>query len=668
MSQSSLKSNPTVTSRRTVAAIFIPLILLLITATVCRGITRPDVHWIANEGTARWIHPFIPPDPGARLNKDRRVTYVRTFSLDTVPAEVPLTVEVFRDVQVEVNGSHALDSEATSPDELFTQRRIDIAPFLVPGKNTLRITVQNDTGPHLMRASAPAVDLYTLDSTDSKDSWRFTSDFTGAGKVIDAMKPLLPNTSWLSKTTPGLGASAIPYFLVLSLAIFLVLNRAKNNSNSTPLPSPSAARWWIMALFLAMACNNILRIHYYVGMDINAHYSYLQFLLTEHRLPLATDGIFGFRSPLFYLIASPMFALLNLLFVEDTAKQLIRIVPYLMGLGIIEVHYRLFKRLMPENPTYIILGTLLGAFLPVNLYMSNFISDEPAAGITGACVVLFAIILLHQDKPPTSRQAAIAGILLGLALLSKMSTALLVIPCVIVMIVTHRLTDAPSELNRRTMFKNLAVATLACFIVSGWYFLRNWYHLGAPVVAGWDNTTYEWWQYPGYRTAAQYLRFGQALSYPVDSAFVGYWDGLYSTFWLDGWYAPGKYWNLPLLMTSAWFALLPTVLLGLGIVTPLLRMLADPRNPCTPDDRIALFTSTCIILYSLAILYIHLTTPIYSAVKGTYYFAILPCFAYAIMRGVVFVDQAIGQRVRPFFYATLACWIVSTYGAYFIIR
>ena len=432
--------------------------------------------------------------------------------------------------------------------------------------------------------------------------------------------------------------------------------------------SPAKIRFLIMALYLVLAVNNLKRIPDYVGMDVQDHYAYLTLMITEYRLPLAPDGIFGFRHPLMYLIAAPLFAVAQFLFEDHTARQLVRVFPYLMGLAQIEIHYRLFKLVTPKHPRLIILGTLIGAFFPINLYMSNFFSDEPAAGFMGACVVLYAIMLLHQKTTPSARQAAVAGGLIGLALLAKTSTGILVLPCLIAMIVCHRPRDGQASWNLPPLIRNIGFSTATFALVCGWYFLRNWYYLDTPLVLGWNNDSYTFWQYPGYRTSAQYLHFGLALVNPIDSAVYSFWDGFYSTVWLDGWAQPGKNWNPALLMMSAWLALIPTALLSVGLVQPLVNLIRDPNTRCTTADLVYLFTTTCIGLYVLAIVYMHLTTSMYSTLKGSYLYAVLPCLTYTIVRAIEWIENRSGPRMQTVLYATLACWMASVYGSFFVIH
>ena len=166
-----------------------------------------------------------------------------------------------------------------------------------------------------------------------------------------------------------------------------------------------------------------------------------------------------------------------------------------------------------------------------------------------------------------------------------------------------------------------------------------------------------------------YFQFGEALTHPLFSGVSSFWDGLYSTLWLDGW-CSGAFlgvpsWNYPLVIAGAWLGLLPTLLIFLGLTVPFIQMLREKDAPCDIHQRVYLFTAGCLMLYFLAMLHIHLTTPIYSSVKSSYFLSILPCIALTALRGFQFLEQRLGARLRNALYAALACWALVAYGAYF---
>ncbi len=105
----------------------------------------------------------------------------------------------------------------------------------------------------------------------------------------------------------------------------------------------------------------------------------------------------------------------------------------------------------------------------------------------------------------------------------------------------------------------------------------------------------------------------------------------------------------------------------MGLLVPLPRLLKGNAKPCNFQDRAYLFSTCCIAIYLIAMLYIHLTVPIYSSIKATYLVAILPCLVLTIVRGYVILDQKFGEKFRPVLYATITCWALSAYAAHFAL-
>lgn len=90
-------------------------------------------------------------------------------------------------------------------------------------------------------------------------------------------------------------------------------------------------------MLLLLGINNLWKLDPRIGMDLSHHSLYLANIVEQFRIPLPSEGLFAFRSPLFYMIAAGPFALFQILFNEDVAAKLIRIVPILMSVAQVEI-------------------------------------------------------------------------------------------------------------------------------------------------------------------------------------------------------------------------------------------------------------------------------------------------------------------------------------------
>ncbi len=162
------------------------------------------------------------------------------------------------------------------------------------------------------------------------------------------------------------------------------------------------------------------------------------------------------------------------------------------------------------------------------------------------------------------------GFVWGLALLSKMTAVLLAHAVIIVLLVHTKTVQRP--------LKSAVMPTITVFgfsiLTAGWYYFRNYIELGIFFVD--PSSALQWWQDPSYRTWSQLLSFGQSLSYPVYAGVKGFWDGIYSTLWLDGFnsglmsfrYRPP--WNENFMAAGALLALLPSFIILSGLVVAVL--------------------------------------------------------------------------------------------------
>jgi hypothetical protein len=166
-----------------------------------------------------------------------------------------------------------------------------------------------------------------------------------------------------------------------------------------------------------------------------------------------------------------------------------------------------------------------------------------------------------------------------------------------------------------------------------------------------------WWQDPGYRTADQYLSFGESLRHPIYAGYRSVWDGLYTTMWLDGTLS-GKVsgvlppWHTEALLAGAWLGLVPLALILLGVAR------AAGRLRRGAGDGIVLAAGT-VGLYLAALLWLSLQVPTYSTLKASYTLGLLPCYGVLAAAGLEVLPRRAWLRVP--LAAGLTCWAVFAY-------
>ncbi len=616
---------------------------------------NPDIVLLYSERGAQWLRYDEPIWLGIRPPGDSQVIFRKRFNVETIPPRSILTVRALKTAEIFLDG-HSLGPNSGMQNWKIS-RTINLGPYLTPGAHEIRIVVKNRNGPATLLAYCDSLNLF------SDLSWEASCDglsWRGALNVHQT-KFLFPSHKFPS--TGQALFSQIPLFLpIFFLVFFWTLSFSHWPRCAVWLkkitPDAGQIRWLLLAAWILLGINNIGKIPWYVGYDVKGHMDYILYLGKTWQIPLPSEGWQMFQPPLYY-VASLLFDYFLLLFLPVHAAILgLRLIPLLCGALLVEISYRLLRYVFPERQDLQALGTILAGCLPMNLYLSQVIGNEPLAGClsAGVLVLAFKIVVVGREKQ-SQGSLVVLGLILGLALLTKMSAFLLIPPIVLLF-----LCGLPKQgwWPRQIVIGVITVLGIA-FLVSGWYYLRNWVELGKPLIGGWDpSRQIVWWQDPGYRVPWQLVTFGKALTDPIYAGFYGFWDSIYSTFWLDGFLSSIRIeeavppWNYSLMISGAWLALLPTAGMVIGFLVALGR----------PYKIGQLFSAGCVGLFLAALLHLYLMVPIFSTAKATYTLGLIPCYAVLMSAGLRLI---IGNPFsRALVYAFLACWAVASYLAYFV--
>jgi tetratricopeptide (TPR) repeat protein len=212
--------------------------------------------------------------------------------------------------------------------------------------------------------------------------------------------------------------------------------------------------------------------------------------------------------------------------------------------------------------------------------------------------------------------------------------------------------------------RNLGFLVATCLAVCGWHYARIWLRFGTPSLGNWDVMSgFTWWQDPGYHTAADYLRFGRSLTDPLFSGFAGFADGIYSTLWGDslsgGASSVNLAWNERPMAAGYLWALVPTVLILVGIGVAIIRFI---RKPSTKLFLLLAF----FVAMGLGITFMTLRVASYAQAKAFYGLSALTslCFFGALGREAV-THTKTGLRLITG--ALLLVWAMNSLAMFWII-
>ena len=466
--------------------LIVPVALLAGLAVGCWLRVNSDsrIVYLQPEHNARWIQfkrPFA-----LRSHKLGEVTteFRNILKLETVPHEAILTVRSLKQGSVFLDGQ-PISASRTEKEDWKNPESIPLDTYLSLGLHELRIVVRNQNGPAVLLAYSEPLNLFTGDDWEARQP---NGDWSPALPVDEPMPS--PELIGRFATSPKALRQQAPVLLLLFSLVFVGTLLQSHNS---ALPkswqrvcrfslSAGSFRWGLIGFWILLSINSLWKVSSQ-GFDYPAHLEYIAYM-TEHQIPpLATDGWQMFQTPLYYFVSSAWYKICALFLNHELSERLLRIVPLLCGLAQIELCYSALKEIFPQRHDLQKLGMLLGGLLPMNLYMSQNLGNEPLAGFfTAIAVVLGIRFLQDSSQAGSNRDHWLLGIVLGLAILTKVTAILLLAPLLVILTFSlHNKGCKPAAILAGCL-RFLA----GPFLITGWYFLRNWIELGKPYLGGWD--------------------------------------------------------------------------------------------------------------------------------------------------------------------------------------
>lgn len=619
----------------------------------------PAVPFLAQDRAAPWIGFPIPPDGmlGLAPRDAPPVTrFVRGF--DVPPegaADARLRVRALRELRVWIDG----EPLPLPPSGHWRRERVlDIGDRLGPGHHEFRAEVTNPTGPALLslRLEGLAAPLV------SDESW-LVERAGSAGRRAIRIGPERVNPGGFAMPTPAEGLAARRSLVLAALAggavLFLVLRRRPWAGRIGALLPVAIAALWLGPLLW-----NALAIPIDVGFDARHHVAYVDFLREHRALPVATDGWSMFHPPVYYGATAGLVGL------SGGAPFGWKLVGVGAGLASALLVAWLAARIFGRGGREAAYAALLAGTLPMNVYVSSYVTNESlhAALATAVVVATCRILLADTTRPP----ALLAWAALVAAAVLTKYTAWIVAAVAGFFLVAKwwRIESADgAELSRRVALGAGTVGVLA-----GWFTVRAFLTTGQlfPLNVDLPGETQQWWSQPGYYTPAFLLHFGGALAHPFLAGTHSAWDAFYSTLWGDGQLAGQMlaalrhpHWNWELMAAGYGLAFPATLLLGLGGLRSARTAFrdADPRVRAVHSF---LLTLAWVLLVS--VLTMTLRQQDYGMAKAFYGLAAMAPLCVFFGMGAAAADRWLETRLgiagRALFFAWLAAFAVTTFGPY----
>jgi tetratricopeptide (TPR) repeat protein len=623
--------------------------------------TRPGAEWI--------IYPK-PPEVVAQPAVPIGAVFRRIFTLSAPPANATLTVRTFKSATFAINGQKPGHLDLTG-ENWKSSSLADVTGLLRTGTNEIIAYVTNSLGPPALWLRLQADRL----SSGTDERWEVSLGGSAWQNARRATQPPeIPSWSPLHGGECMLDSvkRAWPLLMVfsaVSLVLILGTNRCVQRRNrQTANPSAATPARWIYGLLAgvliaraALFINNAPQLPRLMGFDAEAHEQYIQFIQEKHALPLPKDGWEMHQPPLYYAASAMLLDACSLSVPDNDAAFVLRAVNGVVGLIHCWLALLCFRLLFPGNLPAQAAGLLAAAFLPPHLYLSQYVTNEPLAGLLVTVAFYFLLRVLQTEKESLFLHLGI-GVALGAAMLTKFSS-LLAIPVFLAALSLRLL--ARRNYTPRNWLGSVGVVVLSLLLVCGWHYARLWTQIGKVPLPNWEtDPAHAWWQDPGFRTSAYYFSFGQALVSPLLSAFHSFADGIYSTLWGDGLISGTASpafrppWNYDLMNAEYLLAFGISVLFLVGFAVALVRFIRQPA----PEW---LLVFGLISLFGLGIVYITLRGPWLAHVKAFYAFPALVPFSALVAVGWNWLGQKY-RALRTVLWVVLLVWTMTVYAAFWV--
>jgi hypothetical protein len=151
--------------------------------------------------------------------------------------------------------------------------------------------------------------------------------------------------------------------------------------------------------------------------------------------------------------------------------HIVRWLSVLMGALTVYITYLVAKEIFPLP--FALGGMAFVAFNPMFLFISGAVNNDNLITLFGSLTILYSMRLIKERI--SIRRSILLGIILGFALLTKIS-ALFLIPVIVI----AAFSDAFLRRSWRPLLRSLTVIFLVALAISGWWFVRNLIIYGEP--------------------------------------------------------------------------------------------------------------------------------------------------------------------------------------------
>jgi 4-amino-4-deoxy-L-arabinose transferase-like glycosyltransferase len=224
-----------------------------------------------------------------------------------------------------------------------------------------------------------------------------------------------------------------------------------------------------LALGLLIRLSMALLYDARIGFDFNAHWPHIQYIATRHALPPLDFNTTACHPPLYHLIGAAVVSL-------GLDAGALGWMSALWGMLRLVLVWVALERWLPESRLARVVALALAAVLPAAAHLDGMITNETLVMLVSAGVFIVAPSAIAAARSGRVAPMVTLGLLLALALMSKVSASVLVVSIAVAIgLEIVRTRPWPSGWWRalRVRARPLIAGALVLAAVAGPWFVRN---------------------------------------------------------------------------------------------------------------------------------------------------------------------------------------------------
>jgi hypothetical protein len=370
---------------------------------------------------AEWIIDPRPPENMARLQSPLRTIFKQRFILANQPEHARISLRAFTIASVTVNGRELPALQLAGKNWKSTTAAA-CETWLRAGTNEIIVSVTNRLAPPALCLRLQ-VGTETLGSDESWLASPITNHWQNAR--LATRPPLLPEwnplndhrrAGWFRRTELELAGWTLGSVILFFGVRFWLNQQTRFNSEQLIYLLLAA----VLTARVALLINDLPKLPHATGFDALGHEEYVRYLQDHRALPQPDGGWEMHQPPLYYLVSAGLMSAAGVSAGQDNAVTPLRFVNGLIGLVHVWLILLCLRRIFPQNFSAQAVGLLIASFLPVNLCLSFYITNDPLTGLWITLAIYFFLRLI--ELPEANPRLALAlGLSLGAALLTKLS-------------------------------------------------------------------------------------------------------------------------------------------------------------------------------------------------------------------------------------------------------